>query len=248
MDFVPTVRLTAQMLEHERHGKEIYRDLALRLRTLHNSSSFTESPTNIFRDVEKTAKAGEASLMPALAFDVLQNILKLESIVKKHQKNVPSHKDLTSNNVLYDGTRTYFIDWEMAADTDQFFDVAVVAIFHIFNESQEDDYLKSYCNTEPTPVQKAYFYVMKQLALAFWAFKHLRRVTVGQGKLDLSKEDVMAMQSLPPFKDFMLKTFNGCSKVFTYEDLKIASYMFLREAVRNMNSSDYEKAIQLLSK
>lgn len=246
MDYVPSIRLTSQILA-DTQGTEFYVDLAQRLRALHSGADFTDAPTNIFKDVEKTAKAGEASLMPPLALDTLQEILKLEPIFKKYQKNVPSHKDLTSNNILYDGKRTYFIDWEMAANCDAIFDLAVMSVFYIFDSKKEEAYLKSYFQADPTQQQKAYFYLMKQLAFAFWSFKHLRRVTVGANKMDLSKEDFMNMKTLPKFQDFMLETFNGCSKVFTYDDLKLASYMFLREAVNNMKSEEYTKAVELLT-
>jgi hypothetical protein len=115
----------------------------------------------------------------------------------------------------------------------------------VFDQSKDDILLKSYFSETPTPKQKAQLFLMKQICLCFYGFRLLRRVT-GVEKIDLSKEP-MDLASLPKYKDFILECYNGCSKSFTKEELKIFPFMYLNEAMKNIQSPEYQKAIDILN-
>jgi thiamine kinase-like enzyme len=245
MDYIQPSRLTPELFEDEQQSANLYRELGNKTRQLHQGPHFTNVPTNIFTDLESTIKVANIGRAPSLALEVLENIRKLEPVLNRHQVCVPSHKDLHSNNVLYDGISIYFIDWELGANADRFIDLACLSIFYAFDEHQDEELLKNYFQETPTPKQKAQAYLMKQVCLGFYGFRLLRRVT-GIGEMDLSNVQMPAA-SLPKFKDFILQKYNCCSDSFTTEELKIFPFMFLNEAMKNMQSEKYQKAITILT-
>lgn len=87
---------------------------------------------------------------------------------------VPSHNDLFKpDNILFDGTRLWLVDWEAAFQNDRYADLAVVANMLVANESQEQIYLEEYFGAPPVTYQVARFYLMKQLAHVFYAMLFL---------------------------------------------------------------------------
>ncbi len=226
-------------------GMNLIQQLAENLSTLHNGPSFTQAPTSIFKDVEKVVKASDSQCMPGIAHEVIDSIFALEQILEKHQTSVPCHKELNGNNILFDGQRIYFIDWEASENCDPFVDLAIASIFFINNREREGAFLKYYFKKEPTAKQQAHLYLMKQVCLSFYAFKSLRRV-IKSGKMDLSKEQV-DLNSFPSYQELVLNYFNGCSKVCDINDFKIFTYVFLREALNNIRSSKFRESIQMLA-
>jgi thiamine kinase-like enzyme len=245
MDYVKSMRLTSEQLDDDEQSEKLYAQLALKTKELHGAPDFTKESTNIFTDLEKTVKMLQPERAPSLAFDVLKTIRSLESIMKQYEVSVPSHKDLHSNNVLFTGDTVYFIDWELGANCDRFVDLACLSIFYVFDSSKDDLLLEKYFLQPPTEKQKAQLFLMKQICLCFYGFRLLRRVT-GVEKMDLSKETV-DLNSLPKFKDFILECYNGCSKSFNKDELKLFPYMYFNEAMKNIQSAEYQNAVKILS-
>lgn len=246
MEYINNVRLTPKMLESENESQRIYRELAQSLRNLHNGPKFTNQPTNIFRNLDKISSEAELSRVPPIARDTLDAIRPLEAILERHMESAPCHLDIHSNNVLYSGEKIYLIDWELSSNCDPFVDLAFATIFFIFDKEKEKVFLENYFSGPPTAEQKAKFFLMQQLTLCLYAFRLLRRVT-GMGKVDLSQER-KDVHSLPNYRDFILENYNGCSKSFTNEDLKIFPFMFLNQAMKNIQSPQFQESIDILTK
>ncbi len=86
----------------------------------------------------------------------------------------PSHNDLFKpDNILFDGSRLWLVDWEAAFQNDRYADLAVVANMLVANEADEQIYLQEYFGASPTPYQATRFYLMKQLAHMFYAMAFL---------------------------------------------------------------------------
>ncbi len=92
----------------------------------------------------------------------------------------PSHNDLFKpDNILFDGSRLWLVDWEAAFQNDRYADLAVVANMLVANETEEQLYLQEYFGAPPSSYQSARFYLMKQLAHIFYAM-----VFLGLGSAD----------------------------------------------------------------
>ena len=107
----------------------------------------------------------------------------------------PSHNDLFKpDNMLFDGSRLWLVDWEAAFQNDRYADLAVVANMLVANEAEEQIYLQEYFGAPPVSYQAARFYLMKQLAHIFYAMVFLSLGSAGK-PIDGSK-------SVPAYSDF----------------------------------------------
>jgi aminoglycoside phosphotransferase (APT) family kinase protein len=86
----------------------------------------------------------------------------------------PSHNDLFKpDNMIFDGSRLWLVDWEASFQNDRYADLAVVANMIVTNEAEEETYLQEYFGKPPDEVQRARFYLMRQLAHMFYAMAFL---------------------------------------------------------------------------
>jgi aminoglycoside phosphotransferase (APT) family kinase protein len=86
----------------------------------------------------------------------------------------PSHNDLFKpDNMLFDGSRLWMVDWEAAFQNDRYADLAVVANMLVANETEEQTYLQEYFGAPPDSYQAARFYLMRQLAHMFYTLVFL---------------------------------------------------------------------------
>jgi thiamine kinase-like enzyme len=62
----------------------------------------------------------------------------------------PSHNDLFKpDNMLFDGSGLWLVDWEAAFQNDRYADLAVVANMLVANEAEEQIYLQEYFGAPP---------------------------------------------------------------------------------------------------
>lgn len=88
---------------------------------------------------------------------------------------VSSHNDLFKpDNMLFDGSRLWFVDWEASFLNDRYADLAVVANMLASDEAAEKLFLQEYFGAPPAPYQSARLYLMQQLAHMFYAIAFLR--------------------------------------------------------------------------
>ena len=244
MDCIRNIPLTPAMLDDKTQSETIYRALATSLKNLHTGPDFPSKPVNIFRDIEVLSKEAEPSRMPAEAHRMLSVVASVEKVLERHATSAPCHRDLHSNNVMFDGKKIYLIDWELGCNSDPISDLGWASMFFVFDPANDEIFLKNYFGKTPTPEQKAYFFLMKQVCICCYACRLMRRVT-GLGKMDLSKEQV-DFDKLQNYRDFILENYNGCSKSFNNQDIKTFIYYFLREALKNIESGDFQKSIDVL--
>ena len=106
-----------------------------------------------------------------------------------------SHNDLFKpDNILFDGSRLWLVDWEAAFQNDRYADLAVVANMLVANEAEEQIYLQEYFGALPVSYQAARFYLMKQLAHMFYAIAFLSLGSAGE-PIDWS-------EPVPAYSDF----------------------------------------------
>src|SRR5262249_11785981 len=81
------------------------------------------------------------------------------------------HNDLNPGNILFDGQRLWFIDWETAYRNDPLVDVATLTIFIAASPELEAVLLRSWLGREPDRLARARLALMRlQVRLFFgWA-------------------------------------------------------------------------------
>jgi aminoglycoside phosphotransferase (APT) family kinase protein len=90
----------------------------------------------------------------------------------------PSHNDLFKpDNILFDGSRLWLVDWEAAFQNDRYADLAVAANMLVDTEEEEQIYLQEYFGAPPDSYQAARFYLMKQQWLSsIWVRRASRSI------------------------------------------------------------------------
>ena len=107
----------------------------------------------------------------------------------------PSHNDLFKpDNILFDGSRLWLVDWEAAFQNDRYADLAVAANMLVATEAEEQIYLQKYFGAPPVSYQAARFYLMQQLAHMFYAMAFLSLGSAGR-PVDWS-------EPVPTYNDF----------------------------------------------
>lgn len=82
---------------------------------------------------------------------------------------VLSHNDLNPRNVLCDGVRLWFIDWDAASLNDPYVDLAIAANFFTYTPEAERLLLHTYFEAPASPYQYARFTVMRQVCQLIYA-------------------------------------------------------------------------------
>jgi aminoglycoside phosphotransferase (APT) family kinase protein len=105
-------------------------DVIARLRSLHtidpsgiderNALDYARSVWNVQRN-----RAG----FPAWAADTGSVFDRLEAVLARDTRRVVSHNDVNPGNVLWDGTRSWLVDWEVAGLGHPYYDLAAFVTF-----------------------------------------------------------------------------------------------------------------------
>lgn len=81
---------------------------------------------------------------------------------------VSSHNDLNPRNVLYDGRRLWFVDWEVASRADRFIDLSSVLNFFVSDPADEEAVLQTYFRREPEADVRARLFLARQINHVFY--------------------------------------------------------------------------------
>jgi len=118
-------------------------------------------------------------------------------------KKTLCHNDFHTKNILYDGDRFWLIDWEIAALSHPFYDLAYFAIFQLMSEQEGNKLLAIYLEREPTENELQDFKLLRRIAYGFIAtamlsetvsFEHeVKTPSVGEEELHTLKEFFIAM-------------------------------------------------------
>jgi Ser/Thr protein kinase RdoA (MazF antagonist) len=126
---VPGVPIAAALADPAQRGP-VLASVVDRLRTLHalDRSGVAERDPLVF-----TRAAWEAGKrrtgFPPWAASLEPTLDAIASTLKGDLRRVVSHNDVNPVNVLWDGTRAWIVDWEVAALGHPYFDLAALALF-----------------------------------------------------------------------------------------------------------------------
>ena len=196
-DFVEAVPLPAA---------DALRRVPATLRTLHALPPFPVSPFNTtctFLLSKGPALDGFLQKFRAANIlaehDVVELLSQCERLAAAYSSldpaPAPSHNDLFKpDNMLFDGSRLWMVDWEAAFQNDRYADLAVVANMLVANETEEQTYLQAYFGRPPDSYQAARLYLMRQLAHMFYTLAFL--------SLGSDSKPIDWSEPLPTYNDF----------------------------------------------
>ena len=116
---------------------------------------------------------------------------------------VSAHHDLNPSNIVFDGERTWFVDWEQACAADPYIDLASLVNWLGGGEAAKDVILSAYFDAPPTPAQQARFFLMQQINRIAYGAVLLIAGGATQPRLALSQEAWEAAPGLDSIRSEM---------------------------------------------
>lgn len=80
---------------------------------------------------------------------------------------VSCHNDVKRDNIIFDGSRPWLVDWEAARLNDRYLDLAAIANFVVKNDEDETGFLRRYFGANFDEYKQARFFLMSQIVHMF---------------------------------------------------------------------------------
>ena len=187
-------------------------------------------------------KAQAANLVSPTEFDeLLEWRAQLAAVNWCDESNlVSSHNDLFKpDNILFDGSRVWLVDWEAAFFNDRYADLAVVANLLVSNDAEERAYLQEYFGRTPNEYERARFCLMQQLVHMFYALAFLWMGSVGK-PVDWSEK-------APEFQTFQRRFWEGEIRLEDNETKVIYGKLHWQRLVENRQQGRFQEALRIVS-
>jgi thiamine kinase-like enzyme len=153
---------------------------------------------------------------------------------------VSSHNDLNYNNILFDGKKVWIIDWEAAFANDRYVDLANVGNGFVATEELEERFLRAYFGDTLDEGKWARYYLMRQTCHFFYAMVMFKMIDVQlpQGATHDASMDT------PRLSEFHQQIGAGEISLASYEGKLLYAKVILNEALHNMKSPRFQRALQ----
>jgi Predicted choline kinase involved in LPS biosynthesis len=159
---------------------------------------------------------------------------------RKDADLVASHNDLKPQNMRFDGNRLWLVDWESAFLNDQYVDLAIVANFFVKDEAGEEGYLGAYFGEPAGEYRLARFYLVRQAVSMFYATLLLLEASRAGLSID-------ADMSASGFREYHQDLVADKVDMMNAGAKLQYGMIHLREALRNMRTPRFEKAVARVS-
>jgi len=219
-------------------------EMATTIKAIHEIP-FEGSSISVFEKVGELI--GEFQAHGKLSGPVFDDCFKRYETIKRQYPlaaadQVFSHNDLNPNNILCDGKRLWVIDWDVASLNNRYIDLANAANFFIRTEDQENAFLKTYFGQEPTPHQRACFYIMRQVCRILYALL-MFRLALQSKPVDFLPNQEMDGIDLPAFGAMMAA---GKVSLAEYDGQLLFGKALINTALLQMRSDRFVYEFQSL--
>lgn len=175
MEFIPE---QSWALDYAGTREDLITEAAQAIRALHQAPAFP--PLTDYMDGMDAVIAGFLAtglLAQPVTAELLDRYADLRAVYRTQPSDlVSSHNDLNPRNILYDGRRLWFVDWETAFLADRHVDLATLANFITRTPAEEDLLLATYFGQAPDPQQRARHLLMRQVNHLFYGLIMLTAV------------------------------------------------------------------------
>jgi aminoglycoside phosphotransferase (APT) family kinase protein len=155
-------------------------------------------------------------------------------------KTVSSHNDLNPGNILFDGQRLWFVDWELAFRNDPLIDLANLTNYLAPTPELRDALLRSWLGRDPDRHLRARLFLARQLVRLSYACLTL---TVTAGTAGPGPDGDLTAPSLAEFHTMMAQ---GRVKMGAPENMYLYGKVYLNEFLANLSSPEFEEALVIV--
>lgn len=153
--------------------KEWLSEIANSLKILHQDQTFPVPHQPLFPYMDELAGKLRGSKLSLYLNQYLDKIDEIKLLLTPHLELTSCHNDLNFSNLLFNGEKTYFIDWEAAGLEDPFFDLAMVCNEFISNDEDRVYFISQYFGRALTALEVAKLNGMRQIAYCYLALHFL---------------------------------------------------------------------------
>jgi aminoglycoside phosphotransferase (APT) family kinase protein len=172
------------------------RALVQTVRTLHAAPLFPPL-VDIFEGIGAgIAQTGVAQVLPRASQNLMARLHGelARAYPRREQDRVSSHNDLNPGNVLFEGDRTWIVDWESAFAADRYMDLAAAANWFAADEREEALILQTYFGAAPDDDRRARFFIMQQANRLFYAAMLLNAAAAERPGFRVAVADLHALR------------------------------------------------------
>ena len=153
---------------------------------------------------------------------------------------VSCHNDLKPENIIYDGERAWFVDWEAAFLNDRYMDLAVIGNFVVRSDQEEEDYLKVYFEEGVTEYHHARYFLMSQvLHMSYFTFL-LLQVSLGSKPIELNS-------AIPGFREFHDQMWVGKITLENNDARQLYALVHMQRLLHNLQTKRIEESCYVVS-
>jgi len=223
---------------------ELSAQLGTMLRGLHAGPAFPDA-TDTFGLIEacQAQLAEVRTLLPGWFQGYLEQFEAIKETLRPHLTSAPCHTDLNPDNLLFDGSRLWLIDWEVACMNDPMIDIASAVHWFALVPEQAAALLHAYYGGSPTEHQQAKLLLMKQVVRCFYALALVQQaVWDNEGVLPAAPERTLLPSFFEAMRGFGSGTFqiNGPGGLLTF------GLVMANESLGELEQPMFAQAVALL--
>ena len=234
MDLLPSQSL----FEYPTGRDGLLRDLGALVARLQATPTFpavADYPVIIGGMLDKLSKSRR--FMPGLLNPHQEGLKRLtQAYAWDKTKTVSSHNDLNPGNIIFDGKRLWFVDWEVAFRNDPLIDLANLSNYLAPTPALQDVLLQSWLGREPDHALRARLVLARQFVRLAYACLMLSISDSGSTKPD-------GDPSAPSLTEFHTLLAQGRVKLSAPESLYVYGKVYLSEFLANLAAPDFEEAL-----
>ncbi len=152
---------------------------------------------------------------------------------------VSCHNDIKPDNIIFDGSRPWLVDWEAARLNDRYVDLVSIANFVVKNDADETGFLKRYFGDELDEYKRARFFLMSQVVHMF-CFTLCTIISSGGKSININ----INTDSFDEFHDGLW----DCKINLADNDAKLQyGLVHLKEFLNNMQTKRFEESLRIIA-
>ncbi len=188
-------RIAIAPLDPPRSRPQRIERVAKTLRRLHEGPAFppATSTTFMLSFVGDTLRAGGHGALPERLVGTMSE---LAEITARFAESAPCHVDLNPGNVLEAEDAVYLIDWELAGNSDPFFDLGQLGVFSFPAPEDRADLLGAYLGRPPSEEERARVTLARVMALGFYATSFVLSTAASGGAIPISAAPLSTAEML----------------------------------------------------
>lgn len=235
MEFLQNQPITPEFLQSD----EPFILLARFLQKIHHGQQFTDIPERkIFNAIPSIIQNLRSVCSSVIQFQKIEHIAKIiQQAVANHVNIAPCHNDLHPSNLIFLGDKFKAIDYELAVQSDPYFDIAMVASFYCETFVQEHLLLSTYLGRQPSEIEMAKLYLMKQIAFIYCALCFLKMVPERLQQYEKLQVSLYA--------DFVQEMADGKINLENSEHKLSFAKVLINHVFENVESQEFSKAVAL---